>query len=108
MPARTSRMTFRAMSSRVADLSEYPRFMCRPGTQEAAWGHQIDTTSATSPEHEEELAGAGWYRTPGEWGEYDRLAADPRTDDELRQEIARRDIKLHHKAGRAKMLEALA
>lgn len=48
-------------------MSEFPRFVCRPGTTEDAWGYRIDAGSADSPEALESMLADGWYLLPGDW-----------------------------------------
>jgi hypothetical protein len=47
--------------------NEYPRFVCKPGNSEEAWGYMIDPGSATDAEELESMLADGWYLTPGEW-----------------------------------------
>jgi len=65
---------------------DYPRFMCRPGTTEDAWGYQIDPGSADSPEDEKRMLADGWFLLPGDWNQPDSA---PETKDPERRRPGR-------------------
>lgn len=60
-------------------MSDYPRFMCRSGTTEDAWGYRIDPGSADSPETEARMLAEGWHFLPGDWDKPENalLRAEP-------------------------------
>lgn len=57
-------------------MDEYPKFMCRAGNVEEAWGRMIEPGRAETPEEEQAMVDAGWVYRPDEIEDEAAQAAD--------------------------------
>ena len=98
-------------------MIEFPKALYRDGNQMNVWGHEVDYRVVADAQEEAEAKGKGWRESPvpsspldadgdgkmgGSLDKWDQLS-----DAKLREEIEAKGIQLHHRAGRAKMLQIL-
>lgn len=99
-------------------MSEYPKMLFRDGDMCRVWNeHDVDYKTVRDGDEEEEALSAGWRLTPNKISPLDhdgdgnpggsRDFLDQLTDEELRSRCEESGITLHHRAGRAKMLQSL-
>lgn len=99
-------------------MSEFPKMLYRDGTETRVWNkHDVDTRIVEGAEQEEKALANGWRLTPDKKSPLDHDgdgkpggsvdALDQMKDDELRAKVEAKGITLHHRAGRAKMLQIL-